>query len=399
MLLTYLSAIILCYVIIHSCCNNVATSSGSIDTNTNKDIIFSDINVQGDIQSATIADYEHQVLIFNPLSISISLYFLVSHSNSVEDVYLQEILPKHSMHMTSYVGHRLYALESESRKLICVKTIVSDVTDYIFDYDPDYQSHTSHDLSALSHPFHLNVEIRKRVHPSVKSLSWREKISTYVATKFRSLSAKPINLWYDDGRNGVPEGYLQMGNETTTNSIEGHVFYATYADDKSKVITRLKVSKNQAIYLINDSEFPASQEILDGTNKELEFIQEYLERTGIQWRHYYSFENGPRPPPSQWMWPATERGQVHQVMSSQGYWFVLVILLIVYNSIKYDMFRFCNGRPLDCQSPSSIQLELEVISTSPRAFVIPNFLSSFEADQIILEGAPSLHSSEVCFTF
>ena len=41
---------------------------------------------------------------------------------------------------------------------------------------------------------------------------------------------------------------------------------------------------------------------------------------GLQWRHYYSPQGIPRPPPILHQWPAVEIGQVHQVISKEGYW-------------------------------------------------------------------------------
>ena len=75
----------------------------------------------------------------------------------------------------------------------------------------------------------------------------------------------------------------------------------------------------QVLYIISDPKFPAPKHLLDHTKKEQEFMAEYLERTGIQWRHYFG-PNGPRPPPSLFMWPASQIGQVHSVTSTEGYW-------------------------------------------------------------------------------
>ncbi len=48
-------------------------------------------------------------------------------------------------------------------------------------------------------------------------------------------------------------------------------------------------------------------------------MDEYYKRTGILWRHYYG-PDGPRPPPSLFMWPASQVGEVHGVTSSYGFW-------------------------------------------------------------------------------
>jgi hypothetical protein len=48
-------------------------------------------------------------------------------------------------------------------------------------------------------------------------------------------------------------------------------------------------------------------------------MQEYYNRTGNQWRHYFG-PDGPRPPPILHMWPAKEVGQIHKVISDEGHW-------------------------------------------------------------------------------
>ena len=45
--------------------------------------------------------------------------------------------------------------------------------------------------------------------------------------------------------------------------------------------------------------------------------------------------------------------------------------------------RSCNGPNSKCQSSDSISLELEVVSVAPKVFIIPDFLSDFEADTLI----------------
>jgi prolyl 4-hydroxylase len=45
--------------------------------------------------------------------------------------------------------------------------------------------------------------------------------------------------------------------------------------------------------------------------------------------------------------------------------------------------RHCSGSAANCQAPGDLHLELEVISTHPKAFIIDNYISSFEADELI----------------
>jgi hypothetical protein len=65
------------------------------------------------------------------------------------------------------------------------------------------------------------------------------------------------------------------------------------------------------------------QEMLTNLEEELKFLDDYRNRTGLHWRHY--FGNGkPRDPPVLYMWPANEVGQKHHVVSDQGYWYGLL---------------------------------------------------------------------------
>ena len=109
--------------------------------------------------------------------------------------------------------------------------------------------------------------------------------------------------------------------------------------------------------------------------KETEFMAEYYNKTGIHWRHYFG-HNGPRPPPVHYMWPAKNIGDVHIIHSTQGFW-------------------TCSEEKEKCQSKEPLKLELEVVSIKPRAFIIENFISAYEADYIIHMAQPKLHHSSV----
>ena len=122
-----------------------------------------------------------------------------------------------------------------------------------------------------------------------------------------------MDIWYDDGNGGTPQGTLSTGQESTTNSFIGHVFFVTLHDDRSKELTRFTMTKGRVLYVIyDDRDHPPPKDLLDRTNAEVEFMQRYLDTHGIRWRHYYG-PNGPRPPPILFQWPADEIGLVHEV--------------------------------------------------------------------------------------
>jgi hypothetical protein len=71
-----------------------------------------------------------------------------------------------------------------------------------------------------------------------------------MSAKFRCL-AKDIEMWFDDGLSGSYQGRLQLGQESTINTYEGHVFYFTNAKNKSQEYARYTMSKDQVFVLKN----------------------------------------------------------------------------------------------------------------------------------------------------
>ena len=71
------------------------------------------------------------------------------------------------------------------------------------------------------------------------------KHSTSAAAKFRSLVPTPVDVWFDDSRGGSFQGTLNLGQEYTVNSYEGHVFFFTPHNDKSKVYIRHRVRREK----------------------------------------------------------------------------------------------------------------------------------------------------------
>jgi hypothetical protein len=68
--------------------------------------------------------------------------------------------------------------------------------------------------------------------------------TTACAAKFRSLSSRPLHIWWDDGKSGVDQGVLYPGQETTTNAYEGHIFYFTNNLNKNEEIARVTIRKD-----------------------------------------------------------------------------------------------------------------------------------------------------------
>jgi len=125
----------------------------------------------------------------------------------------------------------------------------------------------------------------QRQHPNVVFLNTPRSMA--MAAKFRSMAGKPIVIWFDNGADGIIEGTLHQGQETTTNTYVGHVFYFTRETgraSKGKEIARITIVPDKVSYIIYDNEDPAPGSLIAQQRKEDEFMEEYHNRTGIQWR-------------------------------------------------------------------------------------------------------------------
>jgi prolyl 4-hydroxylase len=230
------------------------------------------------------------------------------------------------------------------------------------------------------------IRREERVHPAV-NVNVPETLA--MPARFRSLYPKDVDMWYDNGSNGVWQGRIRFGRETSTTTYEGHEFYFTLHDTdtgrtgkKGKEVGRWKMKRDQSFYVITDpNHVPNSseQEVIDETNREIAYMEEYENRTG---RLYLSScrDNHsnymPRSAPVHFMWPADNVGDIHSVVTAEGFW-------------------HCFGGAEECQDTSGPTLELEVLSKEPRAFVIHDFLSDFEIKEIINESRGNMHRSSV----
>lgn len=284
-----------------------------------------------------------------------------------EHHFMFTIEPSESASMNTFLGHSFLCKRKTNHDEVVFTVIIKSHVKYYSLYP------TNSSDAVVKAEGIIGTDFRDHIHPAVTFIDRGR--CTAVSARFRSLSSRVLDLWFDDHQGGLAQGTLRMGVDTTSTSYEGHVYFYTLHGDKSKVLGRHVVNKEQTLYLLEDKDYPATKEILDYTAQEVAFMADYWNRTGIQWRSYYG-PNGPRPPPVLYMWPAEKIGQVHQVTTPFGQW-------------------SCEGPPQHCLTPGNLTLELEVISLQPRAFVIPNFLSAFEAETIISLAQPKLHKSQI----
>ena len=243
------------------------------------------------------------------------------------------------------------------------------------------------------HHFHNKI-----IHSNFTSSHLNESIlllhsaSYSVAAQFRSLFPKPVKMWFGMGGRGsdILQGILKMGQEMTLNGYQGHVFYFTYEGEEEDSVNHIKRKKDIEIarftlvptvflYVVRPSKEEdlalVPKQLLEIDKKQMLFNEEYFNKTGLLWRHYFDL-NGPRPPPVLFMWPAAFIGQTHEVVSPEAYW-------------------FCEGNSKTCQEKEPISFTLEVKSTHPKVFIITEFLSEFECDAIINIAKPKIHKSTI----
>lgn len=326
---------------------------GLIDDNENMDNSF-DISMDGDVSSLEV----DSSLVNFPVTFvngynndSLLLYWLDGQG---ESVFMGEISIGDQLVLNSYEQHAFTAKTKSGLGKVAPRV------------------HTMNSKIAIYRFGPAGVPQSQSEKPFIRYLN---TTSTAVSVKFRNLLPVAVDIWFEDGRGGSPQGFLDMGKEYTVNSFEGHVFFFTERGDKKKLVARHHVVQGAFLYTVEDKSRPPPAHLIEATERERVFSEEYLQRTGRLWRHYYGL-NGPRPPPSLHMWEAAFVGQNHTVVSDEGYW-------------------HCFGNAVDCQSDEPVILNLTVISQAPKAFLINHFLSDTEVEAIIETAASKMSGSYV----
>jgi prolyl 4-hydroxylase len=174
--------------------------------------------------------------------------------------------------------------------------------------------------------------------------------STAKAIKIRNLSSRRMHeFWVPDDPKQPPsyQGVIEPHSVTTTNSYLTHRFQFTELKNKSHILYDFRVNEDQDVYAYVDRA-TAKPSLLRQHDEEVAFSKDYLARTGRHWYGYY-----PHRPVKTFLWPADEIGQVHRVHSDH------------------------------LPEGASGELTLQVVSTQPRAFLVQNFFSKSEAEEII----------------
>ena len=328
-----------------------------------------------------------------------------------EKVKIVELYKGTRTKVNTFDGHIFHAESRETGIYAEPRKVVITPSQSYYEFAPVESTDSvgeikkSHKVGYEYERIQRDSNVNHGLHPAVTLL---HSGTTAMSAKFRSL-VSAVDYYYDDGRDGIYQGRLKLGQESTTNTYEGHVFYFTRAGDKQAVLERFKMDKDRVLYVVTDPEDPPPKELQAHTEKELRFMKEYRDRTGLHWRHYYG-PDGPRAPPELFMWPAKEIGQVHRVTSREGKWrddcdpdrgdaveqdspavggsLWSMLDSIWPSSSKGDEAiakkqKGATPKATVCQDTQPVNLTLEVVSLQPRVYIIENFLSHYEADRLI----------------
>ena len=190
--------------------------------------------------------------------------------------------------------------------------------------------------------------------------------------RFENYHPFDVTMWWDDGSDtGVYSGVVPSMSYSGTNTFISHAFI--FKNESGARIGYIKVTEDTWSYIMHpdstDTQSLSHPEYLLGLERE-QFRKDYIADsiTSSPWTAPY-----PPKPVSLYIWPADFIGQTHKIKSKYGYY------------LENGML-----------SEEEVELELQVISISPRALVIQGMLSPYETQHIIDMGIDKLAPSSVC---
>jgi hypothetical protein len=167
---------------------------------------------------------EMEIRFVNKFSSEVSVYF----DDGEAGMYLFSLKIDEESTIQAYVDQVFYATDSNNGERINSIKVMRNV----------YKYYIQVPVSSVT----LNYEHRTRPHPVILPLRQGPSHAAYV--KFRSLSGRVVQIWFDNGAGGIYEGQLSPGQVTSTNAYHGHVFYITVKGQKTE-IARFTVVPNK----------------------------------------------------------------------------------------------------------------------------------------------------------
>jgi hypothetical protein len=173
--------------------------------------------------------------------------------------------------------------------------------------------------------------------------------------KFTNHRAKAIDIFWDDGKEGVPQGSVGPNRTKCQSSYVGHKFFFTELGSTKK-ITSVVASIDEPGKLIMPEVVSPELAAFIATDKK--FRDEYYERTGVHWLAEID-----RPPPRWHQWEAKEVGQKHVLTTNET----------LFETLPEKGLDHHEDESKQCRVPDEneeVKFELEVISTHPKVFKI-----------------------------
>eukprot|EP00040_Diaphanoeca_grandis_P030630 m.181481 g.181481 ORF g.181481 m.181481 type:complete len:409 (+) comp32068_c0_seq2:192-1418(+) len=214
--------------------------------------------------------------------------------------------------------------------------------------------------------------------------------------KFKNCASRTMTMYWKSF-SGEPDYAGRVHGDCGTTGFqtyEGHEFFwsefqqdpptpTTYPGGK---FVEFAITEDQRLYYyIDDSTKP---EVMEKLQEEIDFMAEYRNRTG---RHWVG-TTWPRPPPTfEYREPEYIGQQIEIALPSNAAKWVCTSEHIP-DCYEEGGRKMKEGFAYKEETPS---LTLEVIALEPKAFIIKNFLSDFEADYIIDQARPKLGVSAV----
>ena len=125
----------------------------------------------------------------------------VHYDDGETGLFLAYLGANEKITLSAAIGQGLFVTETNGWDRIDFISIRPDIKEYVF------SSHVHNELKFRQ----LNVEKRVRPHPSVVMLP--HGVPAF-ATRFKSLSGRDVELWFEDGRGGMQQGKLACTNDT-----------------------------------------------------------------------------------------------------------------------------------------------------------------------------------------
>lgn len=175
--------------------------------------------------------------------------------------------------------------------------------------------------------------------------------------------------WFDQQRQkGIFKGRLRPQSQTATNSYRGHIFYftATGTDDE---VHRITVTKNVNDYIIPPTDDKLTHPFYLKLQEKQAFYADYFRENGYPWLSFYN-----RPKPELFMFnkEGTDAiGTVYSIESEHSFWHCIP-----------DQALSAAAQSALCQSQGTISVNVEVISSAPKMFVIEHIISDAEVEMV-----------------